>query len=259
MSEDRISRRSGEGALLAAPAFVLVEPQMGENIGAVARAMLNFGLSDLRLVRPRDGWPNPAAVAMASGAARVIDGARIFERTEDALADCAYVLATTARRREMLLPVLSPDEAAGEMKTRIDRGEKCAVLFGGERAGLSNDDVARSYGVISIPVNPAFASLNLAQAALLIAYEWAQADGRETYRSELDDVASATHKDLDGLITHLFSELESASYFFPPEKRPSMERNLRVALTRAGFTESEVRSLRGVIKALARASARGEK
>lgn len=252
MVEQRQGRRDGLGGLRPAPAFVLVTPQLGENIGATARAMLNFGLSSLRLVAPRDGWPNPAAAAMASGASAVIDAARLYETTSAAIADCAYVLAATARPREMLSPSLSPREAAEEMKRRIDRGEVCAVLFGGERAGLGNDDVARADAVVSIPVNPAFASLNLAQAALVVAYEWALADGRARFASDLETAAPASRDDLEGLIGQLVAGLDKAGYFFPTEKRPVMERNLRVALTRAGFTESEVRTLRGVVKALAR-------
>lgn len=252
MAEQRPGRRDGFGALRPGPQFVLVEPQLGENIGAVARAMLNFGLSRLRLVNPRDGWPNPAAIAMASGASMVIEKARLFESTAAAIADCSYVAAATARPREMLIPVLTPEETAIEISARMSRGETCAVLFGGERAGLSNLDTARADAIVSIPVNPAFASLNLAQAALVVAYEWALADGRSRFSSDLESVAPASRTDLEGLLEHLFGALDAADYFFPPEKRATMERNLRIALTRAGFTESEVRTLRGVVKALAR-------
>ncbi len=246
----RIARRDGLAALGAAPLFVLVEPQMGENIGAAARGMLNFGLSGLRLVNPRDGWPNEKAGAMAAGASIVIDQTRVFDSTAAALAGCHYVLATTARPREALLPVLEPAEAAAEMKRRIDRGETCAVLFGGERAGLSNDDVMRADGIVSIPVNPAFASLNLAQAALIVAYEWAKADGRKAPPSELDIATPAPREDFERFFGHLVAELDKAGYFFPEAKRANMERNLKVAFMRAGLTEGEVRSLRGVIKAL---------
>ncbi|MEZ5929812.1 MAG: RNA methyltransferase [Parvularculaceae bacterium] len=252
MVEQRIARRDGAGALGPAPLFILVEPQLGENIGAAARAMLNFGVSGLRLVNPRDGWPNPAAAAMASGAAPVIDGAGVFATLEEALADCQFVLATTARPREMLLPVFDPAEAATALKSRIDRGERCAVLFGRERSGLTNEEVARADGVISIPVNPAFASINLAQAALIVGYEWARADGREAFASDLDAAAPAPREDFEGLMAHLFAALDERGYFFPPEKRPIMERNLRVAFSRAGLTEGETRTLRGVIKALSR-------
>lgn len=255
MAEPRRSRRGGVDDLHPAPLFVLIEPQLGENIGAAARAMLNFGLSDLRLVNPRDGWPNPAAVAMASGAVAVIDRARVFPSTLEALADCRYILAATARPRELMLPVVTPAEGAAEMKARIGRGETCAVLFGAERAGLSNEDVARADAILSVPVNPAFASLNLAQAALIVAYEWANADGRAPFKSELADAIPAPKADFEGLMQHVLGALDAAGYFYPPEKRPVMERTLRIAFGRAGFTEAEVRSLRGVIKALARGRA----
>lgn len=225
---------------------------MGENIGATARAMLNFGLSGLRIVNPRDGWPNEKAGAMAAGASIVIDQARVFTSTADAVADCNYVVATTARPREALLPVLSPEEAAAEMKPRIARGEKCCVLFGGERAGLSNDDVMRADAIVSIPVNPAFASLNLAQAALVVAYEWAKADERKALGIEESAAIPAPKADFERFFDHLVSELDRSGYFFPEEKRTNMVRNLKAAFQRAGLTESETRSLRGVIKALAK-------
>jgi tRNA/rRNA methyltransferase len=247
-----MSRRNALEGLGPAPAFVLVAPQLGENIGAAARAMLNFGLTDLRLVRPRDGWPNEKAAATASGAVAVIDAARVYAATGEAVADCRYVVATTARPREMLLPTLSPAEAAEALKSRMARGETCAVLFGGERSGLDNDDVALADAIVSIPVNPAFASLNLAQAALVVAYEWAKATGRAPFAGELAAAAPASKEDIERLIAHLFAALDARGYFFPENLRETMQRNLRVALTRAGFTESEVRSLRGVVAALDR-------
>ncbi len=243
----------GAGDLRAAPAIVLVEPQMGENIGASARAMLNFGLAEMRIVNPRDGWPNEKAVAMASGATLVTDRASVYATTAEALADRQYVVAMTARSRESLAPVLSPAEAAAEMKTRIDRGEACAVLLGPERSGLSNADVDRADALVSIPVNPGFPSLNLAQAVLLIGYEWARADGRTPPASDLDLEGPAAKADFDGFINHLFAELEAANYFLPAERRPVMERKLRVALSRAGLSAGEVRMMRGVIKYLTRA------
>jgi len=251
-SYHRIARRDGKAELRPAPVFVLVAPQMGENIGATARAMLNFGISGLRLVNPRDGWPNERAGAMASGAAMVVDQAQVFDDTGAALADCQYVVATTARPREALLPVLTPAEAAAAFKTRIDRGEKCAVMFGGERAGLANEDVMRADAILSIPVNPAFASLNLAQAAVIVAYEWAIADGREAPSSELDNLAPAPREDFERFFAHLVEELDAVNYFFPDEKRANMERNLKALFMRAGMTEGEVRALRGVIKTLVR-------
>ncbi len=225
---------------------------MGENIGAAARAMLNFGVTGLRLVNPRDGWPNPKAAAMASGASVVIDGARVFETLDAALADCTYVVATTARRRELSLPVQTPGEATAALRECIDKGERCAVLFGGERNGLATDDVARADAIVSIPVNPAFASINLAQAALIVAYEWSCCVGEAPVPAGegIESERPAAREDVARLYDHLEGALERAGYFFPPEMRDAMARNIRVALTRAGFTESEVRTLRGVVKAL---------
>ncbi len=239
-----------EGELRPAPALVLVEPQLGENIGAVARAMLNFGLSEMVIVNPRDGWPNEKAAAMASGAGVVLDTALIAATTTEGLAGFNFALAMTARPRESLLPVLTPRAAAEEMKRRIDLGERCAIMLGAERAGLSNEDVARADGVISIPVNPAFASLNIAQAAVVIAYEWAIADGCAPAPADLDQAPQATKEQFEGLIGQLFDALDAARYFYPPEKRETMERKLRTAFARAGLTEGEVRTLRGVVKAL---------
>lgn len=245
--------RPGRGAHVdrPGPAIILVEPQLGENIGAVARVMLNFGLTDLRLVSPRDGWPNEKAVAMASGAARVVETARVSPSTAAALAGQQFVAAMTARPRESLTPVMTPEEAARDFFPRIQRGEGCALLLGPERTGLSNEDVARADVIVSIPVNPAFASLNLAQAACVFAYEWALAAGYEAPPSDLDAAPQATKEQFDGLIEHLFAELDRRNYFYPEEKRPIQQRKIRTALSRAGLTEGEVRTLRGVIKALA--------
>jgi len=251
MSEGRISRTKAREQVSPGPIFVLVEPQMGENIGATARAMLNFCMTGLRLVKPRDSWPNPKAAATASGAAMVIDQTRVFETLGQAIADCHYVVATTARRRELSTPILGPSDAAAALHARIARGERAAVLFGGERNGLSSDDVARADAIVSIPVNPAFASLNLAHAALVIAYECSRAE-REIDVVEEDERRPARREDLDGLIDHLESELDAAGYYFPAEKKPAMARNIRAAFSRAGFSESEVKTLRGVVKALAK-------
>ena len=256
MTGVRISRRDGLQTLRPAPIFILDHPQMGENIGAAARAMLNFGVSALRLVAPRDGWPNPKAGATASGASIVIDNASVFETLEDALADCRFVLATTARPREILLPVFSPMEAATAMAPRIAGGERCAVLFGAERSGLENDAIVQADGIVSIPVNPAFASLNLAQAVLIVAYEWAKIDGRAPFESPLAEAAPAPREDMERFHQHLEDELDAAGFFYPPEKRDVMTRNLRAAFQRAALTESEVRTLRGVVKALARGRGR---
>lgn len=253
MSGERISRTKAREHVAPAPGFVLVEPQMGENIGAAARAMLNFGVTGLRLVNPRDGWPNPKATAMASGAAAVLDHAQVFEDFEGAIADCQYVIATTARRRELMLPVLEPADAARELRARVAAGQKCAVVFGNERNGLSSDDVARCDAILSVPTNPAFASINLAQAALIVAYEWARTGDYAAIDSPFTEEKLASRNDLDRFLDHLEEELDAAGYFFPPEMRPTMTRNLRAAFSRAGFTEGEVRTLRGAVKALARA------
>lgn len=248
----RLPLTAAGDALGRAPSVILVNPQLGENIGAVARAMLNFGLSDMRLVAPRDGWPNPAAKSTASGADLVLDGARVFATLENAIADAARVYATTARPRELLMPVMTPAQASADMKARIAQGEPCAILFGGERSGLSNDDIVRADAIVSIPVNPAFASLNIAQAVLVLAYEWARADGRAAFESGLDFAPAAPREAFDGLMRHLIDALDHAGYFHPPDKRPHMERNLRAAFQRAGLTETEVRALRGAVRALER-------
>ncbi|GJL95707.1 MAG: tRNA (cytidine/uridine-2'-O-)-methyltransferase TrmJ [Hyphococcus sp.] len=251
----RLSRTKAREGIEPAPLFVLVEPQMGENIGAAARAMLNFGVSGLRLVNPRDGWPNAKASAVASGAAPVIDQTEVFETVDQAISDCDYVIATTARQREVATPVLSPGEASNELRSRVAGGQRCAVLFGGERNGLSSDDVARANAILSIPVNPAFASLNLAQGVLITAYEWSRASNYSPVSSPLETEKPASREEVSGLVEHLQAVLDERGHFFPPEKSPSMKRNLRAALTRAGFTEPEVRSLRGVVKALAKPKA----
>lgn len=248
----RVSRSRATDDLSAAPIFVLVEPQMGENIGAAARAMLNFGLTGMRIVNPRDGWPNPKAAAMASGASAVIDGARVFGTTDEALGDCHYVLATTARRRELALPVVTPEEAVSALRGRIGDGQRCAVLFGAERSGLSSDDTARADAIVSIPVNPAFASLNLSQAALLVAYEWSKGAGLPAPDNPFAEEPPASRADAARLFEHLEDELDAVGHFYPPEKATMMKRNLRAAIMRAGFTDAEVRSLRGAVKALGR-------
>ena len=245
------ARRGGLERLAPGPAVILVAPQLGENIGATARAMLNFGLSELRLVAPRDGWPNPAAEAMASGATAILEDAKLFGSVDDALADIRFALATTARRREMRLPVVSPEGAARDIAARMATGQKCALLFGAERSGLENHDVLKTDGVVSIPVNPAFPSLNLAQAVLVLGYEWSKRRSAVEASPEAPP-PPAGKRDFQNLMAQLFGELDAAGYFFPPEKREVKERTLTVSLARAGLTEGEVRTWRGVIKALAR-------
>jgi tRNA/rRNA methyltransferase len=239
----------------AAPAVVLVAPQLGENIGTAARAMLNCGLTDLRLVRPRDGWPSEKAVAAASGAESVLERARLFETTEEAIADLNRVYATTARRRGLVKPVMTPQTAAAEMRGAIGAGEKAGVMFGPERKGLHNDDVMLAAKIIEAPLNSAHTSLNLAQAVLLVGWEWwkaADATPGEFIPALVGDDAlpPAPARDIVNLFEHLEGELDAAGYFFPPHKKRAMVYNLRTMLQRAQFTEQEVRTLRGVVKAL---------
>ncbi len=233
-----------------APAVILVAPQLGENIGMVARAMANFGLSDLRLVNPRDGWPSEQARASASGADWVIDGARLYASTAEAIADLGLVLATTARPREMAKPVHDAEAAATRLAGRIDAGEGAGILFGGERAGLDNDDIALADAIVTFPTDPDFASLNLAQSVLLTGYAWFRARGLEGGRPRAELPPLAPKADLERLFEHLEGELDTAGFLFPEEKRPSMVRNLRTIFLKAELTEQEVRSLRGVIRAL---------
>lgn len=233
------------------PVFVLVRPQMGENIGAAARAMWNFGLDALRLVAPRDGWPNPRAEAMASGATRVIDRARLSATTAEACADLSFVFATTARDRAMTKRVLAPEAAMAEARALIAAGERVGVLFGPERAGLENDDVVRANAVISVPTNPAYASLNLAQCALLVAYEWQVSAGTPAEDYRLGDGRLATGAEVDRFLAHLGERLDAVGFFYPEIRRASMAANLDNLFRRAPLTDADIRTLHGVVRALA--------
>ena len=238
------------------PAFVLVRPQMGENIGAAARAMWNFGLDRMRITAPRDGWPNPKAVAMASGAGRLLDEAMIHDTTAAALADCHYTYATTARPRELTKPVLTPEEAMRDAADRIARGEKVAVIFGPERAGLENDDIAQANAIISVPVNPQFASLNLGQCVLLTAYEWQRAQGaglRAAFAQP--DLAEAI--EVQKLAEHYEETLGQAGFFFPDHKAESMKLNLRNLWSRMRLTRADVQTLHGILRQMVRWKDRG--
>lgn len=238
-------------AVLGGPCIVLVEPQLGENIGMAARAMLNFGLTDLRLVRPRDVWPNQKAVNAASGANVVVDDARLFDTTEEAVADLQRVYAATARARDMRKTVVTPQRAASDMRGFNTAGDRCGILFGPERAGLDNHDVALADTLLSVPLNPAFSSLNIAQAVLLVAYEWFRSDDETPPEVFVQGrTGPAARAELIALFEHLESELVAGGFLFPPEKAPVMVRNLRNMLQRAHLTEQEVRTLRGVIKGL---------
>ncbi|MCF8475228.1 MAG: RNA methyltransferase [Emcibacter sp.] len=234
------------------PAIILIGAQLGENIGKAVRAMYNFGLTDLRLVSPRDGWPNPDAIPAAAGADIVLDKARVFDSTAEAIADLNYVYATTARRRDMIKTVVTPRKCASLMRKYSDEGQKVGLLFGPEKAGLLNDDVALSDAIVSVPLNPAFASLNLAQAVVLMAYEWFQTntDQPEEYTPKLETTPAAA-EDLQMLFDHMEHELTEAGYFRHDQRRSIMKRNLRNIFKRSELTQEEVSTLRGVIKALA--------
>lgn len=237
----------------ATPAVVLVAPQMGENIGAAARAMWNFGLDRMRLVAPRDGWPNPKAVAMASGAGRVLDAAGVYATTDDAIADCTHIYATTARPRDLVKPVLTPEAAMAEAAAATAAGARVALLFGGERAGLENDDIARATAVVTVPVNPAFPSLNLAQCVLLMAYEWRRAAGAVAAAGPAGRAAgvdAATGIEVARLAEEWEARLDRAGFFFPEQKAPRMRLNLRNMLARWQLTRPEVQTLHGMVRQL---------
>jgi tRNA/rRNA methyltransferase len=235
-----------------APIVVLVEPQLGENIGAAARAMANFGLARLRLVKPQQGWPNEKARVMAAGADRVLDGAVLYDSLNEAIGDCTFVLATTARNHDQAKPVISAETAASEMTKRVGMGENVAIIFGRERIGLENHEVALADGIVSLPVNPAFASLNLAQAVVIVAYEWfKRAIGGEPPFSMPDKSPPAAKQQLDALFSDLERELERVEFFRPEEKRGTMSVNLRNIFQRMAPTQQDIRTLHGVINAIA--------
>ena len=228
-----------------APCIILNEPQLAENIGAVARVMANFGLEDLRLVRPRDGWPQERAWPSASGADWPLDNARVFATLEEAVADLHHLYATTARPREVVLPIITPREAAAGLHAAADQGLNTGLLFGGERAGLETQDI-----------DPRFRSLNLAQAVAINGYEWRTAIADRPPAAFRDGAPPADQAMMHGLYGQLEGELDAAGFFHPPEKKPSMVRNLRAIFARAGINEQEVRTLRGVITDLSRGRGR---
>jgi tRNA/rRNA methyltransferase len=241
---------------IAAPCVILNEPQLAVNIGAVARVMANFGLHDLRLVRPRDGWPQETAWASASGADWPLNDARVFDRLEDAVADLRLLYATTARPREVRVPILTPREASANLRIASAAGQGIGLLFGGERAGLETHDIALCQAIVTIPIDPKFRSLNLAQAVAINAYEWrvGLSDAPPPAFGEADPPAAQAM--MIGLYEHLEGQLDDAGFFHPPEKRPSMTRNLRAMISRARYTEQEARTFRGVITALSKGRGR---
>jgi tRNA/rRNA methyltransferase len=228
------------------PIIVLVRPQLGQNIGKAARAMLNFGLTEMRLVAPRDGWPNPDAGPAASGADVVLERAQVFDTVQAAIADCSTIYASTVRRRDLVMPVVGPTEmAVGIAASRVHS----AILFGPERSGLETDEVALANAIVTVPINPEFASLNLAQAVILLAYEWSK-------RSELSQPPAkdleppAPHGELDGLIQQLDGELVAKGYFHPPSRTQATRNTIRTIFTKTGWSSREVKAVRGIVRAL---------
>jgi tRNA/rRNA methyltransferase len=228
------------------PVIVLVRPQLGQNIGKAARAMLNFGLTEMRLVAPRDGWPNPDAGPSASGADVVLEQAKLFDTVQEAIADCSTVYASTVRRRDLVMPVVTPEALADGI---VGTEGRTAILFGPERSGLETEDVALANAIVTVPINPEFGSLNLAQAVIVLAYEWSK-------RSELAVPPSkeletpAPHGEVEGLIGQLEEELEAKGYFHPPSRTQATKNTIRTIFTRTGWSSREVKAIRGIVRAL---------
>ena len=242
---------------MTAPVVILSHPQMGENIGAAARAMKNFGLSDLRLIAPQCGWPNDRAQVLASGAGGIIEKAQVFDTAAQALADIRMVFATTARDRDVLRDILTPEEAARRLRMANAEGLSTAILFGGERAGLDNDEMSLAEAAITIPTAE-FPSLNLGQAVLLIGYEWLKsADSTPGTRKRKSIAQAASRAELVGLFEHLERELDAAQFLYPPEKKETMVRNMRAMILRSHLSDQEVRTIRGMIVALVKNKYRG--
>ena len=230
----------------AKPVIVLVRPQLGQNIGKAARAMLNFGLTELRLVAPRDGWPNPDAGPSASGADVVLERAPVFATAQEAIADCSLVFASTVRRRDLVMPVLVPEQMANEIASS---GQRSAILFGPERSGLETEEVALAQAIVTVPINPDFASLNLAQAVILLAYEWSKRSAL-TQPPAKDLEPEAPHGELEGLIQQLDTALMEKGYFHPPSRTQATRNTLRTIFTKTGWSSREVKAVRGIIRAL---------
>jgi tRNA/rRNA methyltransferase len=230
------------------PIIVLVRPQLGQNIGKTARAMLNFGLTEMRLVAPRDGWPNPDAGPSASGADVVLGGAQLFATAAEAIADCSTVFASTVRRRDLMMPVIGPKEMAARIGASSERS---AILFGPERSGLETEEVALATAIVTVPINPEFASLNLAQAVILLAYEWSKRNDL-TQPPAKDVEPPAPHSEVEGLIGQLDAELVAKGYFHPPSRTQTTRNTIRTIFTKTGWSSREVKAVRGIIRALVR-------
>jgi tRNA/rRNA methyltransferase len=229
------------------PVIVLVRPQLGQNIGKAARAMLNFGLTELRLVAPRDGWPNPDAGPAASGADVVLEQAQVFDTVAEAVADCSLVFASTVRKRDIVTPVVGPEEMAAAIYAQSGRS---AILFGPERSGLATEDAVLASHIVTVPINPGFGSLNLAQAVILLAYEWSRSAPLEQ-PTAFEVEPRAPQAELDGLIEHLDGYLQQVSYFNPPERMSATRNTIRTIFTKPGWSSREVKAVRGIIRAIA--------
>lgn len=240
-----------ESAVMNHPVIILVEPQLAENIGMVARAMANFGLSELRLVSPRNGWPKKGAHSAASGATHVLESAKLYDTVREAIADLNFVFATTARERGQMKRVFAPEPAMEEAHRRIAAGQGVGILFGRERTGLENDEVSLADAIVTFPVDPQFSSLNLAQAVLLISYEWRKraTGGALPFEGGMQS-PPAPREMLVSFFDYIEAELEAVN-FYPEDKKPTMTRNMRDIFHRLAMTEQEVRTLRGAIRALA--------
>ena len=236
------------------PTFILSHPQLGENIGAAARVMLNFGLTDLRLVAPRDGWPNRKADAMAAGADEVLRAVRVFATTEEAVGDLGLIFATTGRDRLMSKRVATPDEAVVEFAAELAQKRPCGILFGAERTGLTNEEVILADAILTVPTNAAFSSLNLAQSVAVVAYEWWKGTHEKPefkVPAKFRRAKQASKEDLIGFFEHIEGELDRTEFLFPPAKRAAMVQNLRNMWQRVGLTYQEVQTLRGIVRSLA--------
>ncbi len=238
-------------SLNQSPSVILVRPQLGENIGSVARAMLNFGLSDLRIICPRDGWPNQNAVAVASGAGVILDNAKLFDSSQEACKDLHYIFAMTARKRGLVKEIFSPERAIVKSKKIINSGLGVGLMFGPERSGLQNEEISLAQAIVSVPINPKFSSLNLAQCVILFAYEWFTLNAKREVIEEFEPIIKyAPIIEVEHLRGALFGYLNSANYFWPEDKRSSLTENLTNLLARLPLTSADVRTLHGVIRAL---------
>jgi tRNA/rRNA methyltransferase len=245
-AEEALSEAEVPSRSTPKPIIVLVRPQLGQNIGKAARAMLNFGLTEMRLVSPRDGWPNPDAGPAASGADVVLERAQVFDTMQEAIADCAMVYASTVRRRDLVMPVMTPEEMADSIAASPER---TAILFGAERSGLETEEVALANAIVTVPINPEFGSLNLAQAVILLAYEWSKrSELAIPTAKELEPVAP--HGEVEGLIGQLEESLEAKGYFHPPSRTQATKNTLRTIFTKTGWSSREVKAVRGVVRAL---------